>query len=91
MYVELLIDKSLGLPLQIRFFNVAVDEKTSQVTEETFSYTIKFEESYLNNGSKPDSFFEISSGYEMHDVTEQYLEDHHSNDSTEDPHSASPQ
>lgn len=77
MCVELLIDKTLGLPIQIRFYSVPNDEKTSQDPDETFSYTILFEQSHLNNVSLDDSFFEISRGYEMHDVTEQYLKDHH--------------
>lgn len=77
MCVELLIDKAQGLPIQIRFYRVPSEEKEPKEPEETFSYTILFEQSHLNDVSLDDSFFEISSGYETHDVTEQYLKDHH--------------
>ena len=78
MYVELMIDKAQGLPLQIRFYSVSKDEKTSQVEEEeTFSYTILFEQSHLGNASWPDSDFEIALGNKTRDVTEQYLNDHY--------------
>lgn len=75
--VELLMDKIQELPIQIRFWRAQSDEKESETPEETFSYTILFEQSHLNNVSLDDSFFEISRGYQMHDVTEQYLKDHH--------------
>ena len=77
MGVELLIDKTLGLPIQIQFYRMPSGEKKPEAPEETFSYTILFEQSHLNDVSLDDSFFEISRGYEMHDVTEQYLKDHH--------------
>lgn len=77
MCVELLIDKAQGLPIQIRFYRVPSGEKEPEEPEETFNYTILFEQSHLNDVSLDDSFFEISSGYETHDVTEQYLKDHH--------------
>lgn len=77
MCVELLIDKAQGLPILIRFYRMPSDEKKAQEPKETFSYTIRFEQTHLNDVSLDDSFFEISSGNEMIDVTEQYLKDHH--------------
>jgi len=74
MGVELLIDKARGLPLQVRFYRASTSKK--MVPEEAFSYTILFEQSHLNNVSVDDSFFEVSSGHETHDVTEQYLNEY---------------
>ncbi|MCR5163608.1 MAG: hypothetical protein K6C40_06285 [Thermoguttaceae bacterium] len=78
MYVELMIEKFQGLPLQIRFYSMPEDGKTAQDPEKMFSYTIQFEQSHLNDVSLDDSFFEISRGNETIDVTEQYLKDHRS-------------
>lgn len=78
MYVELMIDKMQGLPLQIRFYSLPKDEKTAHDPEKMFNYTIQFEQSHLNDVSLDDSFFEISRGNETIDMTEKYLKDHRS-------------
>ena len=79
MCVELLIDKAQGLPIQIQFYRVpSREEDAPENPEDEYSYTILFEQSHLNDVSLDDSFFEISRGYETHDVTEQYLENHRS-------------
>lgn len=90
MYVELMIDKVEKIPLEIRFYSVRMSEKKSQAAEESFSYKIVFEQNHLGDGSWPDSDCEISPDKETYDDTEEYLKEHRSDLSEEDPRSASP-
>lgn len=69
-HVELFVDQAQGVPFLVRFLRPA-----SEAGPE-FSFTISFENTYLNNATLNASFFEVAPGNVTRDATGTFLQSH---------------